>query len=230
LGSDDLSRPQHWRTLANGYFAETASPYSDDILSTPWSQMDDGTYARFVTEGNATDVGTLMLRLDNQGMTVSELEQMVTQAAAIPEGDGAVQPLAMAPVNDIDWWEEFIIGFRDLGFFAGRQPCGTGGAAGRAIGNRAVQNLCDHLGDIQDVLRPDTDAGIPWLSDIPDLGELLPRRRQQPDRPTGNNRPPTLANDNNRPPTPANDNRRPPEPANDNRQPPAPATDNVPQG
>lgn len=95
--------------------------------------------------------------------------------------------------------------------------------------------LCDRLSDVQEVLRPDTDAGFPGLSDIPDLGDLINRRRRpdnrrSPESPSRENRPPVPANDNNRPPVPANDNNRPPVPANDNNRSPVPANDNSPQG
>ena len=180
--------------------------------------------ARFVTEGNANDVGVLMMRVEAtpeaEPLTVANLTGDITGMAAIPEGEGNVQPLAMTPVEDPNWWADLSVGFGDLGFFAGRQLCSAGGTV-----SRRVSALCDHLSDVQEVLRPDTDAGFPGLSDIPDLGDLINRRRR-PD----NRRSPESPSRENRPPVPANDNNRPPVPANDNNRPPVPANDDSPQG
>ena len=209
----ELRQPQDWRTLSQGYFAEPSSSLGGSVLDTPWSEIAPNLQARFMIEGNYDDIGVVELRVLEEAtpLTVADFEAQVTSWAAIPEGAGNTQPLAIAPLEDPSWFEEFAIGFGDLGFFAGRQLCG---AAERI--NRRVEILCEYLSEIQDVLRPDTPAGFPELSDIPDLGGIRRDRRRQNE---------TEERDR---PDAANDNRRPPEPANDNNPLPTPANDNIP--
>lgn len=205
---EDLQQTQNWRTVADRYFADPANAagLGGNPLDTPWSRLDDGYYARFVTEGNADDVGVLMVRTE-EPQTVESFTRAVTEMAAVPEGGSNVQPLAMTPLQDPDWWGEFAMTFGDLGFFAGRQLCGVA----TAPFNR-FSVVCQQLDRTRESMRPNVPGGLPWLHDIPTLTEYLRRRAPVPNR----RRLPEPANDNRRPPTPANDNRRPPVPANDN--------------
>lgn len=206
---EDLQQTQNWRTVADRYFADPANAaggLGGSPLDTPWSRLDDGYYARFVTEGNADDVGVLMVRTE-EPQTVESFTRAVTEMAAVPEGGGNIQPLAMTPLQDPDWWGEFAMTFGDLGFFAGRQLCGVA----TAPFNR-FSVVCQQLDRTRESMRPNVPGGLPWLHDIPTFTEYLRRRSPAPNP----RRLPEPANDNRRPPTPANDNRRPPVPANDN--------------
>lgn len=233
---EELRRPQDWRTLSNRYFSESISPYSNDIMNTPWSRIDNQTYARFVTPGNADDIGALMVRIQSESTTVQELKNKAASLVAVPEGSGNIQPLGMAAVESPEWWEDLLMTFGDLSFFTGRQLCNAADLSSRLVSrSRAVQQLCGRMGDIQGTLRDRVpggeNLGIPWLQDFSDkideVLEQLPERERRPSRPANDNRrPPTPANDNRRPPTPSNDNRRPPRPTNNNRRPPTPANDN----
>lgn len=109
-----------WRNLSDIFLLNDGTPGAGNVLATPWSQLGDGIYARFVTEGNANDTGLLMLRIAeakvsnkkgttdgtkglpllqmiSTALTVYELYQIITRLVALPEGNQNIQPLTMSP-------------------------------------------------------------------------------------------------------------------------------------
>ncbi|QLE57419.1 hypothetical protein [Nostoc sp. TCL26-01] len=114
-----VSRGSDWRNLSDIFIINDGTQGTGNILATPWSQLANGVYARFITEGNAQDTGLLLLRIrDKQNskelssdkskalplltilgaaLTVYDLYDLVTTLVAIPEGDRNIQPLAMSP-------------------------------------------------------------------------------------------------------------------------------------
>lgn len=115
-----VARGGSWRNLSDIFLLQNGTPPTGDVLTTPWSQLTDGVYARFVTEGNADDTGLLMLRivegkvspkqgttdgtkglpllqLISRALTVYELYQLITALVALPEGNQNIQPLTMSP-------------------------------------------------------------------------------------------------------------------------------------
>jgi hypothetical protein len=114
-----LAKGEKWRNLADIFLINDGTTGSGNVLATPWSQLADGIYARFVTEGNTHDTGLLQLRImdgkvaqkeitnGNKGIpllpiiaraiTVYELYEIITKLVALPEGNKNIQPLTMSP-------------------------------------------------------------------------------------------------------------------------------------
>ncbi|KAF3889761.1 MULTISPECIES: hypothetical protein [Nostocales] len=114
-----VAKGGNWRNLADLFLINDGTAGAGNVLETPWSQVGEGVYARFVTEGNANDTGLLQLRImdgkvaqkgmtnGNKGipllpiiaraMTVYELYQIITTLVALPEGNKNIQPLTMSP-------------------------------------------------------------------------------------------------------------------------------------
>ncbi|MFB2737115.1 CdiA C-terminal domain-containing protein [Umezakia ovalisporum] len=114
-----VSRGSDWRNLSDIFIINDVTQGTGNILATPWSQLANGVYARFVSEGNAQDTGLLLLRIrDKQSskelgtgrnkalplltilgaaLTVYDLYDLVTTLVAVPEGNRNIQPLAMSP-------------------------------------------------------------------------------------------------------------------------------------
>ncbi len=114
-----VARGNNWRNLSDIFLLNDGTPGAGNVLATPWSQLGDGVYARFVTEGNANDTGLLMLRITERkvsqkgttdgtkglpllqmiatALTVYELYQLITNLVALPEGNQNIQPLTMSP-------------------------------------------------------------------------------------------------------------------------------------
>lgn len=108
---ETLTQANDWRSLSSRFLNEGTSPIGN-IEQTPWSQLAPSTYARFVTLGNAGDVGALMLRVEGtpaqtkasaknlpsaSTMSGADLKDMIGSIAAVPEGSGRVQPLTFQP-------------------------------------------------------------------------------------------------------------------------------------
>jgi hypothetical protein len=107
------------RDLSDIFLLNDGTPGEGNVLATRWSQLGDGVYARFVTEGNGNDTGLLMLRVTGKvsqknqttsgtkglpllqmistALTVYELYQIITNLVALPEGNQKIQPLIMSP-------------------------------------------------------------------------------------------------------------------------------------
>ncbi len=113
-----VNRGQDWRNLSNIFIIDNGIQGVGNVSATPWSKVADNIHARFVTEGNAQDVGLLMLRVGDKqngkeasngnkalplipilaaALTVYDVYDLVTTLSAIPEGNGNIQPLAMSP-------------------------------------------------------------------------------------------------------------------------------------
>ncbi|KYC43478.1 hypothetical protein WA1_10450 [Scytonema hofmannii PCC 7110] len=114
-----VAKGGNWQNLADLFLMNDGTPGAGNVLATPWSQLAEGVYARFVTEGNANDTGLLQLRImdgkvaqkgmtnENKGipllpiiaraMTVYELYEIITKLVALPEGKKNIQPLTMSP-------------------------------------------------------------------------------------------------------------------------------------
>lgn len=114
-----VSRGSDWRNLSDIFIINDGTQGAGNVLATPWSQLANGVYARFLTEGNANDIGLLLLRIrDKQDtkelssdknkalpllsiigatLTVYDLYDLITTLVAVPEGDKNIQPLAMSP-------------------------------------------------------------------------------------------------------------------------------------
>jgi hypothetical protein len=119
-----IERGQDWRNLSTAFIIEDGTQGAGNILNTHWSQLGEGVYARFITEGNAGDTGFLLMRIEdlqsasaketqveqsNQtkvlplillaltALTVYDFYDLISTLMALPEGDQSIQPLAMSP-------------------------------------------------------------------------------------------------------------------------------------
>jgi hypothetical protein len=140
-----VTRRGDWRNLSDIFLDNNKTPAPENVLSTPWSQLSDGVYARFVTEDNAEQTGLLLLRITetkvsqnkhttngNKGLpllqiishalTVYELYQIMSALVALPEGNQNNQPLVMSP--DLSAITQDLV---DIGIkFCQRQPTPRG--------------------------------------------------------------------------------------------------------
>jgi hypothetical protein len=147
------SRGEDWRNLSDAFIIDDGRQGAGDILNTPWSEIREGVYARFLTSGNADDIGLLAIRIDGSSASSStherfisnkqnvdpntyenngvvpppppegnnyneedldaeedsfaipaeEISDLISETAALPEGDDSIQPLGMAPASDESW-------------------------------------------------------------------------------------------------------------------------------
>lgn len=112
-----VNRGRDWRNLSNIFIIDDGTQGVGNVSATPWSQVANNIHARFVTGGNAQDIGLLMIRVGNKqsgkeasngnkalpllpiaaaALTVYDFYDLVTTLSAIPEGNGNIQPLAMS--------------------------------------------------------------------------------------------------------------------------------------
>ena len=113
-----------WRNLSSRFVTSEGEGSSGGVQSTPWSDLGNGIYGRFLTQGNYSTPGFLELRITgnssgNKGLTQKEAKKdtstatksatagqvhdIITSSVAVPEGNGSIQPLAMASEDD-SWW------------------------------------------------------------------------------------------------------------------------------
>ena len=110
-----INRGSDWRNLSDIFILNDSTQGSGNILNTPWSQLSENIYARFITEGNAGDTGFLLLRIKETpqqtkalpllaiagaALTVYELYDLISTLMALPEGNANIQPLAMSIAED----------------------------------------------------------------------------------------------------------------------------------
>jgi hypothetical protein len=109
-----IQNGSNYQALSNAFIIDSHSESQDDVLRTPWSQLKNNVYGRFVTLGNYKDTGLLLLRVlpskeaqpqaANKGipaviggvLLVTYLLDLIALSAAIAEGKQEVQPLAMS--------------------------------------------------------------------------------------------------------------------------------------
>ncbi len=106
-----ISRGSDWRNLSNIFIINDGTQGAGNILNTPWSQLSENVYARFITEGSAGDTGFLLLRIKETpqqtkalpllaiagaALTVYDLYDLISTLMALPEGNANIQPLAIA--------------------------------------------------------------------------------------------------------------------------------------
>jgi hypothetical protein len=97
--------------LSNIFIINDGTQGAGNILNTPWSQLSENVYARFITEGSAGDTGFLLLRIKETpqqtkalpllaiagaALTVYDLYDLISTLMALPEGNANIQPLAIA--------------------------------------------------------------------------------------------------------------------------------------
>ncbi len=104
-----VNRGRDWRNLSDIFIIDNGSQGAGNILETPWSQLGENVYARFITEGNAGSTGLLLLRLGEAetqktkflplvfaaieaGLTIAALYDLTTTLVALPEGNQNIQP------------------------------------------------------------------------------------------------------------------------------------------
>ena len=117
-----------WRNLSSTFVTSGEEGSSGGVQSTPWSDLGNGIYGRFLTQGNYSSPGFLELRIvgnpseykkkglviaqkgstnvprkTTNGVAANQLEDTIAASVAVPEGNGSIQPLAMAPEDD-SWW------------------------------------------------------------------------------------------------------------------------------
>ncbi len=132
-----VSRGSDWRNLSDIFIINDGTQGTGNVLATPWSQLSNGVYARFITEGNAQDTGLLLLRITDKqsskelgtgrnkalplltligaALTVYDLYDLVTTLVAVPEGNRNIQPLAMSPelaAITPDWRDTVDVGLQ----------------------------------------------------------------------------------------------------------------------
>ena len=106
-----ISRGSDWRNLSDIFIINDGTQGAGNILNTPWNQLSENVYARFITEGSAGDTGFLLLRIKETpqqtkalsllaiagaALTVYELYDLISTLMALPEGNANIQPLAIA--------------------------------------------------------------------------------------------------------------------------------------
>jgi hypothetical protein len=127
-----------WRNLGNTFILPDSGTRRQDIENTPWSQVQEGVYARFVTPKNYSGVGLFEVRIASDGslqvpvqretkqakpndavpmsnITVQQLQDIIRQSVAVPEGKDNVQPLSIEPTTPDDWWQDWKDLWRQLG-------------------------------------------------------------------------------------------------------------------
>lgn len=110
-----ISRGSDWRNLSNIFIINDGTQGAGNILNTPWNQLSENVYARFITEGSAGDTGFLLLRIKETpqqtkalpllaiagaALTVYDLYDLISTLMALPEGNANIQPLAIAIAQD----------------------------------------------------------------------------------------------------------------------------------
>jgi hypothetical protein len=110
-----IENGSNYQALSDAFIIDDHNQSQEDVLRTPWSRVRDNVYARFLTLGNAKDTGLLLIRVlpdakaqskaGNKALPavvlgtaflLSDLYDLLTLTAAIPEGKQDVQPLGMS--------------------------------------------------------------------------------------------------------------------------------------
>jgi hypothetical protein len=84
-----VSSASDWRNISQE-FRINGGEAGADVLGTPWSQLSDHVYARFVTDGKANEMGFLMLRIVDQAAA----KKSNKAPSAQPQAQSKVLPLA----------------------------------------------------------------------------------------------------------------------------------------
>jgi hypothetical protein len=61
-----VSRGADWRNLSEIFIIDNGQQGAGNVLDTPWSQISESVYARFITDGNYNDTGFLLLRVEDR--------------------------------------------------------------------------------------------------------------------------------------------------------------------